>query len=303
MVRLFSSTILSTDNVRIILTKTINPTPNMRLKIALFIAAISVAYSTVFGDEITYQADIRISDDPSTSQSEGNLTVEGSSSMNTVTATNIMADILNLQGYAWSSVDTNTFSGQGMAIGFKNKAAPWSLMIGQGNIFEPTLAGGQMSLIVGSGNISYASTNSMAVGCENSIRQNSSIALGIGNSVGPHMAAIGADLISNTKFQISVGSANDTSINASTSMDVWNPEDPIFVVGNGETKDTRSNALVIRKSGDAEVYGELRVFKPSPLLPMGKYALDETDAMPAAVPEPDSSLSNAGTESADNSIQ
>ena len=128
---------------------------------------------------------------------------------------------------------------------------------------------------------------------------NSSIALGIGNAVGPHMTGIGADLISNSKFQVTVGSANDSSIRVSNRDDIWNPEDPIFVVGNGESKTERSNAVVVRKNGNTEIYGKLRIYKPSSLLPMGPYALDGAEA--ASLPVSDGEVESGAAAGTDES--
>ncbi len=230
---------------------------NMFVMSALF----AVNAQSAVDSKIRLEGVVTIADDPTTSFPEGNLFVEGTTSLKYVEAAQMVADYLNLQGYRWSGADQNSFSGQGLSLGFKNKISPWSIVVGQGNKFAsyPTSANGQMTIVVGSGNISDAATNSIAVGCDNLITLNSSIALGIGNAVGPHMAGIGADLVSNSKFQVTVGSANDPSIRVSGRDDIWNPEDPIFVVGNGETKQARSNALVVRKSGDAEILGSLEI--------------------------------------------
>jgi hypothetical protein len=41
------------------------------------------------------------------------------------------------------------------------------------------------------------------------------------------------------------------------SFDTWVATDPIFVIGNGTSSTSRSNALVVRKNGDVEIAGKV----------------------------------------------
>lgn len=101
---------------------------------------------------------------------------------------------------------------------------------------------------------------------------NSSMAFGshvVANNQGTH--AIGTGVVANSPDQVVVGAFNDYGPDLVRSG-TPDAEDPIFVVGNGSSgaAEDRSNAMVVKRNGDVEVGGVLRV-QPAGNLSMGQF--------------------------------
>ncbi len=132
---------------------------------------------------------------------------------------------------------------------------------------------GPASAALGGDNTIFGHRDNVAIGSENLIEESyrtftlghantaefaaDAIAIGRENFVGGISAiAIGRSLRNSVLSSLVVGSYNEPF---EVSGEEWNFSDPLFVIGNGVSDAHRSNALVIRKSGDAELYGDLNV--------------------------------------------
>ena len=81
-------------------------------------------------------------------------------------------------------------------------------------------------------------------------------------------ASFGGYTVANKRGQFVVGHHNTTegSVN-----DAVRGHDHLFVVGNGANQENRSNAFVVRRNGNVEVNGSLRILKPSGDISMGDF--------------------------------
>lgn len=135
---------------------------------------------------------------------------------------------------------------------------------------------GSRSVAMGFGN-SVGGTSSMATGYFNRASGNEAFAGGgyseanaarafaMGDSViawATNSSAFGTGTEAETMTSFVVGSYNEQ---VGGSPDSWLDEDPLFVIGNGRGPDaplgfsTHSNAILVRKSGDTEINGNLNV--------------------------------------------
>ncbi len=119
-----------------------------------------------------------------------------------------------------------------------------------------------------SGKFTYApEAGSVAMGELNFALNRHSAAIGYGNFVqGRGAVSLGIGNFSEALGQVSVGTFARTGSFMET--DRWVDDNFAFVVGNGRSFLERSNALEIRKSGRAELYGSLTL-SPSPYLSDG----------------------------------
>lgn len=123
---------------------------------------------------------------------------------------------------------------------------------------------------------SVQSQYSLAFGLNNVIPQNSwySTAIGAGNHATKDGAiAIGRDNYAHGSSSVAIGTQNTAHSYGEvvlgtyakdadyTPLDAYgtNPKDRLFVLGNGQSHATRSNALVVLKSGDASFQGGLTI--------------------------------------------
>ncbi len=133
-------------------------------------------------------------------------------------------------------------------------AGPGSAALGDSN----TILGHSGNFAFGSGNFIDDSGRAFAFGHANTIESAAdAVAIGRENIVGGVSAmAFGRNLRNSVFSSLVVGRYNEL---LEGNEEEWDFSDPLFVIGNGLSDSHRSNALVIRKSGDTEVYGGLSV--------------------------------------------
>ncbi|SOE20299.1 hypothetical protein SAMN06298216_0792 [Spirosomataceae bacterium TFI 002] len=164
-----------------------------------------------------------------------------------------------------------------VAIGeVANAWADYAIAIGQS-----TFVGATGGVAIGSGcNIQSPSAHSVAIGLNNKVESGASYSavIGAGNTVDRVGAlAIGRDNIANGASSVAMGTWNiaqsygevvlgsyvDTLGYSGFNRDGWKADDRLFVLGNGvgdgAGNGTRSNALVVLKSGDASFQGGLTI--------------------------------------------
>lgn len=114
-----------------------------------------------------------------------------------------------------------------------------------------TIATGMYAMSLGHASIA-GGNYSNAFGFTNTASADFSLAMGNGNfTTGQRSVAFGTSLTSSSFAEIAVG-ANNESYTANSTTD-WNENDRLFVVGNGPTSSSRSNALTILKSGNTGI--------------------------------------------------
>lgn len=119
---------------------------------------------------------------------------------------------------------------------------------------------------------------SLAFGLNNVIPQNSwySTAIGAGNFATKDGAiAVGRDNRAEGLSSVAIGTQNTAHSFGEVVLGTWagnytplnpfgkNPKDRLFVLGNGESHEARSNALVVLKSGDASYQGGITLGSPN----------------------------------------
>jgi hypothetical protein len=125
---------------------------------------------------------------------------------------------------------------------------------------------GASSLAFGDGAVAEG-TGSLSIGFYNSAGADFSVAAGALNQAnGNGSVAVGESLYAEAKNQVVLGRYN--ALSGSTNSET--PNDDLLIVGNGQNNTTRSNALTVKKNGDVNVAGKLRVW-PSGDLSMGSF--------------------------------
>ena len=238
----------------------------------VIISICCIFASSAFADTtIIQEANVIIKDDPSTPGKEGNLNVRG-------TAT--LGNISILPDGSIVSVDRINGPGANCAIEIGNNNSEVNgpmLVIGAYNpIGDGGEAGPQygsavigtwskgvapVSFQAGVGNLTTAMFT-FAAGYHNDVAAQNSQAIGYGNTISAETAqAIGYKLIANCSYAVFLGANNDPTAKISAGGG-WNEKDPVLVVGNGQTTpEKKSNALIIRKNGNAEIYGNVQISK------------------------------------------
>ncbi len=78
----------------------------------------------------------------------------------------------------------------------------------------------------------------------------SSLASGFNTTaLGDFSTAFGLETDAQSYAQTTIGSYNDFFIISGNGEEMWNADDPVFVIGNGSSVAARSNALIVYKSG------------------------------------------------------
>ncbi|MFN8208185.1 MAG: tail fiber domain-containing protein [Bacteroidales bacterium] len=185
------------------------------------------------------------------------------------------------QAIGWTSTtfgqETKASSGQAFAAGYQTHASGGaSAAFGGGTLASGMNAFAAGASTVASGSISFAIGNntraignqSFAGGVEAGAYGNESAAFGfksrayggqsfaLGNEVsakGNHSAAFGLGTISKTYTCFTIGAFNDTSGATVDWFNRYDPVDPLFVVGNGESNSIRSNAFTVLKNGNVGI--------------------------------------------------
>lgn len=142
--------------------------------------------------------------------------------------------------------------------GSKNIGGTSTISFGQTGDFQTFTNLGVNSIAVGTAlSLTGASQNSAVFGSGNSSVQSDTFIAGANNTVnGTKGAAIGIGLSSKSFSEIVLGTFN-TDYTA-TSATVFNSSDRLFVIGNGASSGTRSNALTILKNGRAAFGATIR---------------------------------------------
>ena len=174
---------------------------------------------------------------------------------------NSAKDVPSGDGY----YDSEYFTSCSLAAGNYNKIGGMaSIALGYGNISESEWHSS------GDNNISPA----ISIGRKNTAVDNS-IMIGDGNVGHANSYSLGAKLHNYAAYMTSLGRLNSIPSDVAASSTGWNLEDPLIVIGNGYVDgngtEVRSDAFVLKKSGDAVLNGNFKILKPSSALPMGRF--------------------------------
>ena len=123
--------------------------------------------------------------------------------------------------------------------------------------FETIASGGGGSFAVGQFSVASGGV-STAMGTSTTASGSSSTAMGLSTTAsGSRSSAMGQSTFARSSAETSIGSFNtDYTPNSALS---FSSADRLFVVGNGSNSSARSDALILYKSGDAILYGQLTI--------------------------------------------
>ncbi len=107
-------------------------------------------------------------------------------------------------------------------------------------------AKGEASLAVGRDAVAHG-TGAIALGGSSEAFANYATAMGSGKAIGFSSFANGSNVYANTRAEVALGANN---IRAVQNVYGWVETDPIFSIGNSETRFVQSNAITIRKNGE-----------------------------------------------------
>jgi len=94
--------------------------------------------------------------------------------------------------------------------------------------------------------------SAVAMGAESIARRNFSTALGVGSIANGHSStALGAFTLANSYRETAIGSFNSEYTPAARA--IWVERDRLFVIGNGEDSNSRSDAMVVLKNGNTGI--------------------------------------------------
>lgn len=143
---------------------------------------------------------------------------------------------------------------QAFAVGINATASrEGSLAFGEGSIASGLRAvalatgeaRGEASLAVGRDAVAHG-TGAIALGGSSEAFANYATAMGSGKAVGFSSFANGSNVYANTRAEVALGANN---IRANVNLWGWVETDPIFSIGNSETRFVQSNAITILKNG------------------------------------------------------
>ena len=180
-------------------------------------------------------------------------------------------------------VDTNS-GGSGLEAIDEGNGAGWRLIgrdpANYGNVGENAVdlsdsngssttrgAIGTWSFAIGL-NSTASGNSAIAMGESNTASGTAAVAIGVlNNTTGNYSTSIGRNNLSSGIYATSIGFFATAQAYISTVMGrynvisgsttVWNPSDPLFVLGNGSSSSNRSNALTVLKNGNATLAGSL----------------------------------------------
>jgi Head domain of trimeric autotransporter adhesin len=183
-------------------------------------------------------------------------TALGVSSFATGFASQANGDFSVAMGYATeaSGMRSIAFGSDAIASG------PHSISIGNSttasginsiSLGELTQAIGENSTAMGYSTESYGDY-SIAMGFGSATQGSASFATGLGSfASGENSAAFGSRTISRSFASLVIGRYNDSI--ATSSKLGWVDTDPVFIIGNGTSHSTRSNALIVLKNGNTGI--------------------------------------------------
>ena len=157
-----------------------------------------------------------------------------------------------------------------IAIGNQATAKPYAFAIGY------SAQAGTHSVAIG-GHARANGGTASAYGYANEASDIDSAAFGAySKSNGRRAYTLGYNLVNNIYGQTVIGMCNEYNEISSPSSTSWRVADPLFVIGNGQNVDKRSNALVMLKNGDTEFAGNVKVkslvvSEASGGIPMGSF--------------------------------
>jgi len=130
------------------------------------------------------------------------------------------------------------------AIGYQNTSKGWgTTVLGVGSV-----ADGLYSVAIGLSAKSIGGYYSFSIGANTLSSGDVSLAMGGGSIArGDFSTALGYMTIARSLYSTVIGVYNDTI--TSSSLTSWVDTDPLFIIGNGQSLSTRSNALTILKNG------------------------------------------------------
>src|SRR5688500_16464189 len=175
-----------------------------------------------------------------------------------------------ISGTHWNKDSIGIYS---MAIGYNTKAKGFaSVAMGSQTqagavsfaMGHATTALGEYSTAMGYGtkaNGAYSTsigvftsatgTSSIAMGTYTSASGSNSMAMGDGTRAsGNYSSAVGISTRATSYASMVIGQFNDSTTLSSNS---WNPLDPVFIIGNGTSNVSRSNAITVLKNGNTGI--------------------------------------------------
>jgi hypothetical protein len=144
-------------------------------------------------------------------------------------------------------LETRAIGDNSVSMGYSTKAeGHFSTAMGSG-----TTAEGQFSTAMGYSTITKGDA-STAMGSSTISTGNSSVASGLNTiASGEESFTMGRGTISKPFALLAIGQYNDTTTSFSTSG--WDLRDPVFVIGNGSSHESRSNIFTVLKSGNTAI--------------------------------------------------
>jgi hypothetical protein len=154
---------------------------------------------------------------------------------------------------AWTST---TFGQLSKASGNQSFAAGYNTMATNGaatSFGSGTLASGPNSFAIGSGTVASGSETFSGGSNTNALGYGS---VSLGNSTitkGNYSIALGMGTIAKTFTCLTIGTYNDTSGTTIDWFNRYDPSDPVFVVGDGESDSQRNNAFTVLKNANVGI--------------------------------------------------
>ena len=144
-------------------------------------------------------------------------------------------------------LETRASGDNSTAMGYSTKAeGHFSTAMG-----SSTSANGRASASMGESSVAFGSS-SFALGSLTTANGTNSVASGFSTiASGEESFTIGHGTISKPFALLAIGQFNDTTVSFSNSA--WDLRDQVFVIGNGSSHDSRSNAFTVLKSGNTAI--------------------------------------------------
>jgi hypothetical protein len=146
-------------------------------------------------------------------------------------------------------LSTQATNSQAFATGWSSQATGiTSTAMGDGAIAQ-----GNSSVAIGLSTWALG-TASTAIGYNTTARGITSMAMGVDSRAsGDNATSLGLNTVARSYGSIALGTFNDSI--ASSFQTGWDANDPLLIVGNGQSDALRSNAMVIYKNGNTDLSG------------------------------------------------